>query len=147
MNGGEDFLIYDFGSSLDDDQFEVLSNVLMDYHYINKEDISRELGKDLSFVSATETAIIKKLDKYYERKEEIDRLIERAGGAKLVKEQIFDKLKDIDKVIFLEYTLAYIKPTRDEIAEKIGRGVDYVAYTSKAIINRLESMAEENEKD
>ncbi len=146
MNGGEDFLLYDFGSSLIDDHFEVLITTMMDYHYTNKEDVSISLGKGILYVSHAEDQIIRKLDNYYTRKKEIDDLVEAAGGADKVITEIYNKLDENEKIIFVEYTLAYILPPQKEIADKVGKSTFYVYSVSNALLQKLQDMAAANQK-
>ncbi len=146
MNGGEDFLLYDFGSSLTDDQFDVLTNIMMDYHYQYKTDVARELGFQNTNVQFLESTIMKKLDEYYARKKEIDDLIEAAGGVDKVISEIYNKLQKRKRVILMEYTLAYIKPSEDEIAVKIGKDIDYVSRNSEIFMQKLQDMAAVNQK-
>ena len=114
-NGGEDFLINEFGNTLDDTQFYILINCLMDYHYSSFTSVGEEIGNDcINFITVNIKSILKKLDAYKSRKAEVDSLIEAAGGAEEVIKQLYGKLTDEERAVFEEKILAYApKPTKE----------------------------------
>ncbi len=145
-NGGEEFLLREFGSTLDDEQFFVLKNLMMDYHYISQKDVVNEAGIDERRIGHIKQSILKKIEDYYATKKEVEELIESAGGTEKVFSELFSNLKEDEKVVFLEYTLAYNKPTLQQFADKMGISISRLFDINKKLINKLQQMAMANQK-
>ncbi len=127
-NGGEDFLINEFGVTLRDDYFEVFVKYILDYHYVT---LPIEDYNYYQFIKTSKKAILKELSNYQNRKKEVDALIESAGGTEKVLKEIYLNLNESYKKIFEERILAYKQTTNEELAKQIG--------VSSAIISRKES--------
>lgn len=145
-NGGEDFLIYEFGSTLDDKQFSVLSNVLMDYNYKTLRGVSEELGESANYVALAIPRILKKLENYKKRKSEVDAKIEAAGGAQRVLDEIYLKLNERERVIFEQRILAYHQSTMDEICQELNVSDLFVRDKERALNGRLEEMIKSSQR-
>ena len=145
-NGGEDFLIYEFGSTLDDKQFSVLSNVLMDYNYKTLWGVSEELGESANYVALAIPRILKKLENYKKRKSEVDAKIEAAGGAQRVLDEIYLKLNERERVIFEQRILAYHQSTMDEICQELNVSDLFVRDKERALNGRLEEMIKSSQR-
>ncbi len=140
--GGEDFLIYEFGSTLDDDEFFILSQILMDYHYISQNNASKEYSGYRNFILLGIRGIMKKLNDYLARKKEVDALIERAGGAERVLSEIYLNLNNFQKKIFEERILAYKQTSREEIGKKFNFSDTTVKVQELKLLQKLEDLAQ-----
>lgn len=112
---GEDFLIYEFGASLPEEQFEVLLYLIMDYHYLSVSNLSEEMEKDLF---SAKSVVLDKLSNYKKRKQEVDEYV-----AKIGEEQILEFAKiltDAERKILFEYILGYGQPSARELSEELG---------------------------
>lgn len=138
-NGGEDFLIFEFGQTLSDEQFDVLINVMMDYHYTSLRKYSEEKGESPNFAVFTIQSINKKLEEYKKNRDEVNEMIERAGGVEMVNQEIYSKLNPIQKGIFEDRILAYKPLTKEETCEKYGVAM----FTENKIEGELRKALEE----
>lgn len=118
-NGGEIFLLHEFGSTLDDADFFVLSTTMMDYHYRTKREVSLEGEEEDTFVSSREYFIRGKLKKFLEKKSEVDSLVSRIGGEQGLK-NLCSGLSNEELTILLEYILAYNPKTKKELRSSLG---------------------------
>ncbi len=142
-NGGEDFLVNEFGMTLSDDHFYILTHFMMDYHYINDTQVSLDLGVSPNHVLYVKKSILEKLKIYNERKTQINSLIEQAGGAQKVLNEFYLNLNDIDKTIFEERVLAYYQTSSTELSKRLMVSKTFVCDQECRMIKRLEDMASE----
>lgn len=145
-NGGEEFLINEFGHTLNDENFFVLTNFMMDYHYLTEMQSSFENGRPKNYIHYVKKSVMDKLSSYNTRKVEINELIQKAGGTEKVLNEFYLKLTDREKLIFEEQILAYAPLPAAELAEKLGIHQDTVFKTRRKLEARLNSMVEENIK-
>lgn len=146
-NGGEDFLINEFGNTLDDAQFYILINCLMDYHYSNFASVGGEIGNGcINFVTLSIKSILKKLEDYKSRKAEVDSLIEAAGGAEAVIEQLYSKLTEKERTVFEERILAYAPKPIVELSKSLHVHHCTIAKMEKRQREKLEEMAKNRQK-
>lgn len=145
MNGGEEFLLEVFGRTLKEKHFYVLANFIMGYHYLSGQEFSRSMGEGRDYALQAETAIIRNLDKFYDRKEYIDGLIERAGGADEVDKKIVSKLNALEKKVFLDYTISYAPIAQDKIAKEFKVTKSTVAKLNDNFLKELQKLVNERQ--
>jgi len=141
-NGGEDFLINEFGSTLCESLFDVMLTIMMDYHYLSDRSASLTLGMPNNYVHNARSYILSALEEYKKRKKEVDTLISNAGGEEKVSVDYYSKLDEIHKAIFEDTILAYYPLTYSEVAEKLGIDLRTVSKYSKEMLSDLENMAQ-----
>lgn len=143
-NGGEDFLVNEFGMTLSEDHFNILINFMMDYHYTSDTDVSLEMGVSPNHLLYVKKSIIQKLAEYNERKNQVDALIESAGGTEKVLNEIYLKLNETEKTVFEERILAYSPTYQKELGQKIGLEKWQVASIEEKLRAKLDTMVNAN---
>lgn len=149
-NGGEDFLINEFGATLSDIQFETMLMFLMDYHYVSLSSAAESMGIASFTLSERLKSIKNLLKEYNERKNQVDLLIEQAGGTEKVLNEFYLKLDKINRTIFEGRFLAYKQVSFDEIAKQVNYSYAYVYKRAEEIerkFNEFIAEAQANEKN
>ncbi len=144
-NGGEDFLINEFGATLSEENFEFLLQIMMDYHYLNDRQYSLNVGKLYNYATTTRKQILKFLDDYRTRQKEVDELVESLGGTEKVLNELYLKFDDNRRAVFEERFLAYFPTPYEELAKKLGIKKVTVENHIKKINKAINKMLNENE--
>ncbi len=139
-NGGEDFLINEFGMTLPEDQFNILLMFIMDYHYTNIHEASKSIGGAQNYLLVTIKLILNKLEDYKHKKIEVEKILEDAGGEERVYKELYSKLNEKQKIIFEQRFLAYHNVSKKEIAKEINEKQYYVHYECGKIKKYLEEL-------
>ncbi len=139
-NGGEDFLINEFGMTLSDENFEVLTMFMMDYHYPNILQASLQYKHAENYLTIQKGIIMKHLKDYNNRKNEVQKIINLAGGEENLFNQIYSKLNDVDKIIFEQTVLAYYKTPHKELAQMLGLDINIVSNKVNYIRKKLDGL-------
>lgn len=142
---GEHFLLNDFGSRLSEEQFYVLKNYIMDYHYSNLQKDSVSIGRSEDFIASNIQLIKNALDKYVKHRQEIDTLIKKAGGWDNIQGKFVPRLTPIKKAILLGRTLSYNPERTEDIAKEFGRARSLVSYYDKRLRLEFGKFATEQE--
>ena len=145
LYGGEDFLVNVFGEGLSEEHFFVLVNYMMDCHYVSARDLSHAMGKNKDYVSKSEVYILKKLDKFCERKDYVDKLIEDAGGVDEVNEKITSKISEMYRNVLFSYTTAYNPINQDIIGKQNGVSRDTINTIHKKLLKMLDELAQQKQ--
>ncbi len=143
-NGGEDFLINEFGPTLSDEHFEFMLMFLMDYHYLSINDAAKKMGRKHTSLETSLLLIEKHLEDYKTRRKQVNKLIEDAGGTEKVLNEFYLKLGDIDRLIFEERILAYHQTTINELSKKLNISENYCQKRVKNLTNKFNEFVELN---
>lgn len=147
-NGGEDFLINEFGMTLSEDQFFVLINFLMDYHYLNDHDASLAMGRTYNYLCIAKQSILEKLEYYKKRKSEVDERIERAGGTEKVVNELYMKLSPNEKRVFEEMILRYVdRKSYENLSIELHTSKPKIKDMERKLNKKLDEMTEANVKE
>lgn len=141
-NGGEDFLINEFGATLSEEHFEILLHFIMDYHYLTIHEACADWGGAQNYLLVTIKKILEKLEKYKGRKAEVKKMLDAAGGEERVYRELYSKLDDKKKIIFEQRFLSYSKVEMKDIAKEIGEDLKYVSNHCKYIDRKLKQLEE-----
>lgn len=128
-NHGEDFLINEFGPTLNDREFQMLITFLMDYHYTNLYNSAETMGISRDIIYNIKKSVIDKLNGYETQKSNVTKLIEAMGGEEEVL-KFANTLDEDEKFILFEIILAYNPLTLKEVSKKVDCAIATV-YTKK----------------
>lgn len=137
---GEDFLLNHFAPTLNDTHFIVLTTTLMDYHYSTYVDIEREYGMPKSSVKSSMAIIMKNLDQYVEKINNINDYIEAAGGFENVNEKLVSGLNEKEQTVLFARILSP-SPTQLEIlAEEFNTTASSILRTEKILESKISEL-------
>lgn len=142
-NGGEDFLIYEFGATLSDEYFEIMLYTMMDYHYTNLSEFSNDYLEHHGDITAIQEDIKMNLEVYRNRKIEVDKMVEDAGGVEKL-DMLFYSLNELEKHVFIERFIAYYQTPQDEMAKNYGVLEKEISESEIKVNELINKLIDEN---
>lgn len=145
-SGGEDTLLFEFSQYLDEDEFEVLVAIYMDFHYDSKTAFYNSNQMKVSEFISAEKSMKEKLEIFLKRKPVVDALIKNAGGIDEIYDKIASTLDEKFMTVLVYNTLSCCPPSHQELGKSIGVFPETITRMDKELTEKLKELAKSKQK-